>query len=88
VSVRLLEEYGPQLPFPHSSGLRALSIVTCVNFECSTEAGRCEYFMLDPRRTAILLLGADKTGDDRWYEAYVPRADRLYDRHLRVEKDG
>ena len=35
-----------------------------------------------PRRAAILLIGADKTGNDRWYEEYVPRADRLYDEHL------
>lgn len=33
-------------------------------------------------RTAILLLGGDKTGGDRWYEVHVPLADRLYDEHL------
>jgi hypothetical protein len=31
---------------------------------------------------AILLIGGEKTGDDRWYETYVPLADRLYDEHL------
>jgi hypothetical protein len=32
---------------------------------------------------AILLLGGDKTGDDRWYERNVqPLADRLYDDYL------
>jgi len=39
-------------------------------------------YALDPRRTAILLLGGDKTGDARWYERLVPIADRLYDEHL------
>jgi len=39
-------------------------------------------FAFDSRRSAILLLGGDKTGRDRWYEEYVPRADRLYDQHL------
>jgi hypothetical protein len=28
------------------------------------------------------LIGGEKTGDDRWYETYVPLADRLYDDHL------
>ncbi len=28
------------------------------------------------------LLGGDKTGDDRWYETQVPRADTLYDEHV------
>jgi hypothetical protein len=46
-------------------------------------------YAFDPRRVAILLLGGNKTGDDRWYEAYVPRADRLYDEHLRqVREEG
>ena len=39
-------------------------------------------YAFDPRRTAILLLGGEKTGDDRWYERSVPRADRLCDEHL------
>ena len=42
--------------------------------------GRSNAF--DPRRVAILLVGGDKTGQDRWYEQYVPLADRLYDEHL------
>ncbi len=40
-------------------------------------------FAFDPRRTAILLIGGDKSG--RWNESYaemVPVADQLYDQHL------
>ena len=40
------------------------------------------FYAFDPRRTAILLIGGDKTGDDRFYERYVPIADKLYDVHL------
>ena len=29
-----------------------------------------------------LLIGGDKTGNDRWYEVFVPIADRIYDEHL------
>jgi hypothetical protein len=43
----------------------------------------------DPRRSAILLIGGDKTGDDRWYEENVPLADRLYDAHLeQLRREG
>ena len=46
-------------------------------------------YAFDPRRNAILLLGGDKTGDDRWYEVNVPVADRLYDEHLaELKKEG
>lgn len=40
-------------------------------------------YAFDPRRSAILLIGGDKTGNDRWYEVHVPLADRLYKDHLR-----
>jgi hypothetical protein len=37
----------------------------------------------DPRRTAILLLGGDKTGQwEEWYAVNIPWADALYDEHL------
>ena len=28
------------------------------------------------------LIGGNKTGDDRWYETFVPLADKIYDDHL------
>jgi len=42
-----------------------------------------------PQRTAILLLGGDKTGNNRWYKVNVPIADRLYDEYLEeLEQEG
>ncbi len=35
----------------------------------------------------MLLIGGDKTGDNRWYEECVPLADAIYDRHPQ-ELDG
>ena len=40
------------------------------------------FYAFDPRRSAILLIGGNKTGDDRFYEHMVPVADRIYDDHL------
>jgi hypothetical protein len=41
------------------------------------------------RRSAILLIGVDKAGDDRWYDENVPLADRLYDEHLEdLKREG
>ena len=37
----------------------------------------------------ILLIGGDKTGDNRWYDVNVPIADRLYDQHLeQLRREG
>lgn len=47
-------------------------------------------FAFDPRRTAILLIGGDKTGRwNEWYADMVPVAERLYDEHLAtLEEEG
>lgn len=40
-------------------------------------------YAFDPRRVGLLLIGGDKTGDDRRYEKFVPLADSIYKEHLR-----
>ncbi len=35
-------------------------------------------YAFDPLRRAVLLLGRDKTGDDRFYEVMVPKAEKLW----------
>ncbi len=47
------------------------------------------FYAFDPRRTAILLLGGEKTGDDRFYERAIPIADALYDTYINeIRKEG
>lgn len=82
-SVQLLEHRGPLLGHPHSSGINGSQHGHMR--ELRTQHGGKPYrtlYAFDPRRMAILLIGGDKTGDNRWYEVHVPIADRLYDQHL------
>ncbi|VDY11021.1 conserved protein of unknown function (plasmid) [Thiomonas sp. Bio17B3] len=82
-SVGLLEDRGPNLRMPHSSGIQSSRHGHMR--ELRTQHDGRPYrtlYAFDPRRTAILLIGADKTGDDAWYEEFVPKADTLYDEHL------
>lgn len=83
-SVRLLEFFGPALGFPHSSGIFGSrhGHMRELRTQCGGKPLRTLY-AFDPRRTAILLIGGDKTGNDRWYDEFVSRADSLYDEHLR-----
>jgi hypothetical protein len=46
------------------------------------------FFAFDPRRKAILLIGGDKTGDQRFYEKMIPLADKLYIQHLKEIHHG
>jgi hypothetical protein len=40
-----------------------------------------------PKRQAVLLLGGDKTGDDRFYEGEIPRAEAIYAQFLVEEAE-
>lgn len=81
--VGLLEERGPTLPFPHSTGVVASRHARMRELRIQHQGRPYRIlYAFDPRRVGILLIGGDKTGDDRWYEANVARADRLYDEHL------
>jgi hypothetical protein len=86
--VRLLEQRGPNLPFPYSSGIAGSRHAQMreLRLQRSGRPFRI-FYAFDPRRVAILLIGGDKTGDDRFYERYVPWADRLYDEHLAELKE-
>jgi hypothetical protein len=89
-SVRLLEALGPTLKYPHSSGIHGSKHGHMR--ELRTQHDGRPYrtlYAFDPRRSAILLMAGDKTGQDRWYEENVPKADKLYDDHLAtLEKEG
>jgi len=85
--VELLEKFGPTLPRPHSD-----VIVTSRHSNMKELRGKAGESLLrvlyafDPRRTAILLIGGDKSGNEHWYEEFVPIADRLFEQHLATLK--
>lgn len=89
-SVRLLEERGPTLGFPHSSGINGSRHGHMRELRTQHDGHPLRtLYAFDPRRSAILLIGGDKTGDNRWYDTNVLVADRLYDEHLeQLRKEG
>ena len=90
LSVQHLIGFGPALGYPHSS--RVVTSRFAQMRELRTQSGGRPLrtlYAFNPRRTAILLLGGDKAGDDRWYETFVPMADQLFEEHLReLKKEG
>lgn len=65
---------------PRTSEVHATGL--CARFERRVVADSYESLRLRPRRTSILLIGGDKSGNDPFYEEFVPVADHLYDEHL------
>jgi len=81
--VDLLAEHGVKLGFPRSSGVSGSRFAHMRELRVQHEGRPYRVlYAFDPKRSAILLLGGDKTGDDRWYDTNVPIADRLYEEHL------
>ncbi|MGD0093999.1 MAG: type II toxin-antitoxin system RelE/ParE family toxin [Planctomycetota bacterium] len=83
VGVNLLRKLGPLLGRPYADKVSRSRHSNMKELR-TQHRGRPlrTFFAFDPRRRAILLVGGDKTGDNRFYERMVPLADRLYDEHL------
>lgn len=88
VAVTLLEQRGPFLPYPYSSGIEGSrhNHMRELRIQHKGDPYRVLY-AFDPRRSAILLIGGNKAGQDRWYDVYVPIADKIYDDHLKLLED-
>jgi hypothetical protein len=86
-TVELLERLGPDLRHPYSSGIEGSKHGRMRELRVQHQGRPFRVlYAFDPRRTAILLIGGDKTGNNRWYEEFVPLADRLYDEHIATLK--
>lgn len=80
--VSLLETHGPALGWPYSSDIKGTK---CALRELRVQSGGHPIRILyafDPVRAALLLIGGDKTGNERWYAENVPIAERLFAEHL------
>lgn len=89
-TVTLLVELGPNLPFPYSSGIKGSRHDHMRELRVQSGGKPIRvFYAFDPTRSAILLIGGDKTGDDRFYRMMIPVADRLYDEHIEeLKKEG
>jgi hypothetical protein len=82
-SIGLLEINGPQLGRPHADTVTGSRYPNMKELRTQCEGKPLRsFFAFDPRRSAIILIGGDKTGDNRFYEKMIPLADKLYDIYL------
>jgi hypothetical protein len=82
--VDLLQERGPILPRPHADRIESSRHSNMKELRGKVDERYLRVlFAFDPRSTALLLIGGDKTDDPTWYDKFVPIADNLFDDHLR-----
>ena len=68
---------------PHSSGVEASRHAHMRELRIQHEGRPYRVlYAFDPRRAAILLIGGEKTGNNRWYGTLIPVADAIYDRQI------
>lgn len=83
-SIEILERYGPELTRPQVDTLKGSVIPNLKELRVQHEGRPIRIlFVFDPRRVGYLILGGDKTGDDRWYKTAIPMAEAIYQQHLR-----
>ena len=87
--IDLLEEEGPALGRPHADTLKGSRLPNLKELiiQHAGDAYRV-IFAFDPRRTAILLVGGRKSGN-QWYKTAIPEAERIYERYIEeIRKEG
>lgn len=82
----VLELNGVSLGFPYSSQIQG-SKYALRELRKKGQPIRMLY-AFDPQRQAVVLVGGDKTGDDRFYEREVPRAEKIWERYLQEQEKG
>ncbi|MBN9610113.1 MAG: addiction module toxin RelE [Actinobacteria bacterium 69-20] len=84
-AVDRLAEAGPNLGRPLVDRLKGTSVHNMKELRPGS-SGRSEIrilFVFDPWRSAILLVGGDKSGDwQGWYRRMILEAERLYEQYL------
>ena len=87
-SVDALQAAGVALGFPQSSAIKgSRHALRELRVQTGGKPLRL-FYVFDPRRDAVLLIGGDKTGDKRFYETIVPKADAIFDGYLAEQAAG
>jgi hypothetical protein len=88
--VALLRDSGPSLGRPLVDRVSSSRHQNMKELRASSDGALRVLFAFDPQRTAILLLGGNKSGQwVTWYRTAVPLADDLFDEYLaEIEHEG
>jgi hypothetical protein len=87
VSIQLLIELGPNLPRPYADTIEGSYYSNMKELRTQSQGRPLRtFFAFDPKRCAILLIGGDKTGNNRFYKKMIPLADEIFSKHLKKLK--
>lgn len=73
-------------PGAHPITLPARTSLASRQLRCAVTAGGRPlrtFYIFDFERAAVLLIGGDKTGDERFYDRMIPIAERIWEQYKR-----
>ncbi len=83
-SLKVLAALGPALGRPRVDSVKSSRHTNMKELRVQYKGAPWRiFFAFDPERTAILLIGGDKTGDERFYKINIPIADARFDKHIK-----
>ena len=85
--VGLLEARGVSLGFPYCSAISNSNYALRELRVQSQGQPLRIFYAFDPKRQAVLLLGGNKAGADRFYETEVPRVEKLWKQYLQDQRE-
>ena len=85
-AIKFLQREGPTLGRPYVDTIRKSRFKNMKELRVSSKGALRVLFAFDPERSAVVLIGGDKSIDSRWNDWYIDairRADDLFEEHIR-----
>ena len=87
--LRVLETFGPHLGRPLVDTLRGSKFANMKELRFTWQKNPYRYFFaFDPERRAVVLVGGNKAGDRRFYDALMPVAEVRFEKYLHQMDQG
>jgi hypothetical protein len=87
--VELLKQFGPSLKRPYAGTLNGSQLINLkeLRFNSGDKVVRV-FFIFDPDRNAVLLIGGNKagSGDKTFYDTMIDQSEKIYGRYLDQRK--
>ena len=86
-NIIILREFGPNLGRPYVDTLKKSRHKNMKELRINNKNRLFRIlFIFDPERSALLLIGGDKSGNKKFYEKMISLADALYDKYLSLRE--
>lgn len=83
VSLEILKEFGPKLGRPHVDTIAGSKIKNLKELRVNSKNRPYRiFFVFDPKRNAILLIGGSKATSKKFYSSMIKKSEELYSVYL------